>query len=139
MMAITKDLEIRVNGDTAFFTEKFYVYQNDRGIDLYIKISMSRLQIGNKNISLLSELEGAVGAATILKPNKTIISKNELEIIDDTLRFTIDKSLTDELDEVGMYKLQFHTQYFSYQPNPLNKMRLSQYQIYNCLYIFRII
>ena len=107
-MAITKDLEIKISGDQAAFTEKFYVYQNDRGIDLYIKISMYRLQIGNKNISLLSELEGATAAATILKPNNTIIGRSELEIVDDTLRFTIDKSLTDELDEIGMYKLQFH-------------------------------
>ena len=44
----------------------------------------------------------------ILKPNNTIIGRSELEIVDDTLRFTIDKSLTDELDEIGMYKLQFH-------------------------------
>lgn len=107
-MAISKNLEIKINNDQASFNEKFYVYQNDRGIDLYIKISMSRLQIGNKNISLLSELEGATAAATILKPNNTIIGRSELEIVDDTLRFTIDKTLTDELDEIGMYKLQFH-------------------------------
>ena len=107
-MAIYKNMDIKISNEQAMFNEKFYVYQNDRGIDLYIKISMSRLQIGNKNISLLSELEGATAAATILKPNNTIIGRSELEIVDDTLRFTIDKTLTDELDEIGMYKLQFH-------------------------------
>ena len=46
-MAISKNLEIKINNDQASLNEKFYVYQNDRGIDLYIKISMSRLQICN--------------------------------------------------------------------------------------------
>ena len=31
-MAISKNLELKINNDQASFNEKFYVYQNDRGI-----------------------------------------------------------------------------------------------------------
>ena len=51
-MAITKDLEIKINNDQASFTEKFYVYQYDRGIELNIKVSLSKMQIGGRNTSL---------------------------------------------------------------------------------------
>lgn len=107
-MAITKDLEIKINGDTAAFTEKFYIYQNDRGIELNIKVSMPKLQISKRNVSLLAELEGASGGAIILKPNGDVIGQNNIVIADEFIKFTINHELTDDLDEVGIYKLQFH-------------------------------
>lgn len=107
-MAITKDLEIKINGDTAAFTEKFYIYQNDRGIELNIKVNMPKLQISKRNVSLLAELEGASGGAIILKPNGDVIGQNNIVIADEVIKFTINHELTDDLDEVGIYKLQFH-------------------------------
>ena len=53
-MAITKELELKINGDQAAFTEKFYIYQHDRGIDLSIKVSMPKLQINKKKASMLA-------------------------------------------------------------------------------------
>lgn len=107
-MAITKDLEIKINNDQASFTERFYLYQNDRGIELNIKVSMSKLQIGSKNTSLIAELDGATCGAIILKPNGTVIGRNNLAIVDDVIKFVIDKDLTDDLDEIGTYSVQFH-------------------------------
>lgn len=107
-MAITKDLEIKINGDKANFTEKFYIYQNDRGIELNIKVSMPKLQINKRNVSLLAELEGATGGAIILKPNGEVVGQKNIVIADDVIKFTINHELTDELDEVGTYKVQFH-------------------------------
>ena len=107
-MAISKNLEIKINNDTAEFNEKFYVYQNDRGIDLYIKISIPKLQIGSRSVSMLSELEEAKASVTILKPNGDVLGRKNLEIIDDAVKFVIDKELTNDLDEVGIYKMQFH-------------------------------
>ena len=107
-MAITKDLEIKINNDQASFTERFYLYQNDRGIELNIKVSLSKLQIGNKSTSLISELDGATCGAIILKPNGTVIGRNNLTIVDDVIKFVIDKDLTDDLDEIGTYSVQFH-------------------------------
>ena len=107
-MAITKDLEIKINGDQAAFTEKFYIYQHDRGIDLNIKVSLPKLQMSKRSVSILSELEGASCGAIILKPNGEIVGRSDIPISDDLIRFTIDHDLTDELDEVGIYKVQFH-------------------------------
>lgn len=107
-MAITKYLEIKINGDKANFTEKFYIYQNDRGIELNIKVVIPNLQIGRRYLSLLRDLNDAMCKATIQKPNKEIICKDNGIISNDMIIFTIDHELTDDLDEVGFYKIQFH-------------------------------
>lgn len=107
-MAITKDLEIKINNDQASFTERFYLYQNDRGIELNIKVTLSKLQIGSRNTSLIAELDGASCGAVILKPNGTVIGRDSIPIVDDVIKFTIDRSLTDDLDEIGTYSIQFH-------------------------------
>lgn len=107
-MAIVKDLEIKISGDKAKFNECFYVYQYDRGIDLNIKIVMSKVQIGSKDISLLSGLEDSFAGVRILKPSGEIINREKVVIEDNNVKFTIDHDLTDELNEIGFYKLQFH-------------------------------
>lgn len=107
-MAISKELEIKISGDSAAFTEKFYIYQNDRGIELNIRVNMSKLQISNGNTSLLADLEGGTCGAVIQKPNGEVIGKSGLGISDNVIKFIIGHDLTDDLDEVGMYKLQFH-------------------------------
>ena len=107
-MAISKNLEIKINNDQATLNEKFYIYQYDKGIDLYIKINLSKLQIVGNSISLLTELNGGSAGVTILKPNGDVIGKSDLTITDNQLKFTIDATLTDDLEEVGIYKMQFH-------------------------------
>lgn len=107
-MAISKNLEIKINNDQATLNEKFYIYQYDKGIDLYIKINLSKLQIVGNSTSLLTELNGGSAGVTILKPNGDVIGKSDLTIADNQLKFTIDATLTDDLEEVGIYKMQFH-------------------------------
>ena len=107
-MAITKDVDIKINREKANFTEKFYVYQGDRGIVLNIKVSVSKLHFTKGNTSLLSDLEGATCGAIILKPNGEAIIRDGMLISDNVIKFTIDHSLTDDLDEIGIYKVQFH-------------------------------
>ena len=106
-MAISKDLEIKINNDQASFTEKIYLYQYDRGIELNIKISLSKMQI-RSNASLLSDFNGATCGAIILKPNGDVISRKNLSMIDNVVKFVIDRELTDDLDEIGIYSIQFH-------------------------------
>lgn len=107
-MAITKDLEIKINDEQARFNENFYIYQNDRGIKLNIKINMPKLQVGSRATSLLKGFDGAKGGVIIVKPNGEVSNRSDLPIINERIQFIIDKSLTDDLDEVGVYKLQFH-------------------------------
>lgn len=101
-MAITKDLEIKINGDKAAFTDKFYIYQNDRGIELNIKVSVPKLQISKRNTSFLTKFEGSSGGARILKPNGSVIDQNNIHISDNFIKFTINHELTDDLDEIGI-------------------------------------
>lgn len=49
-----------------------------------------------------------VYAATILKPNGDIVSRKKSVIADNTITFVIDKEFTDQVDEIGIYKIQFH-------------------------------
>jgi len=107
-MAITKDLKIKINGDKAAFTENFYIYQNDRGVELNIKVSMPKLKISKRTTSLLAELDGATGGAIIVKPNGDVVMGKNVFVSNDILKFTIDHELTDDLDEIGMYQIQFH-------------------------------
>lgn len=107
-MAIIKNLEIKINGEEANFLEKFYIYQNDRGIELNIKVTIPSLEVGRRYTSLLRGLNGAMCKATIQKPNKEIISKDNGAIYNDMIVFTIDHDLTDDLNEIGFYKIQFH-------------------------------
>ena len=69
---------------------------------------MPKLQISKKNTSLLAELEGASGGAIILKPNGDVVGQKDIVIADNVIKFTITHELTDELDEIGMYQVQFH-------------------------------
>ena len=85
-MAIIKNLEIKINGEEANFLEKFYIYQNDRGIELNIKVTIPSLEVARRYTSLLRGLNGAMCKATKQKPNKEI----------------------DDLNEIGFYKIQFH-------------------------------
>ena len=38
-MAISKNVEIKVRDDKATLSEKIFIYQNDKGIDLYFGIT----------------------------------------------------------------------------------------------------
>ena len=107
-MSISKDLEIKISGDKAAFTEKFYIYQNDRGIELNIRINTYKLLISNGAASLLDGLEGGTCGVIILKPNGQVVGRSGLSITDGAIKFVIDHDLTNDLDDIGMYQVQFH-------------------------------
>lgn len=105
-MSITKELELRVFDGKAKLNEDVYIYQNDRGIDLKLKLNRSIFKSSMKSLMFGS---GAMFAsATILKPNGGVTSKSKVVVVNDTITFTIDKSFTDDLDEIGIYSVQFH-------------------------------
>ena len=47
-------------------------------------------------------------SATIMKPNGELIGRRRSIVIDNTITFIIDKDLTDQMDEIGTYQVQFH-------------------------------
>ena len=107
-MGIYKKLDIKISDDNARLSEKFYIYQNDRGIELQLKINLSRVNFrATKRLVYVDSGEIFVGA-TILKPNGVVIGREKVELVDDIIKFTIDEDLTDDIDEIGIYKVQFH-------------------------------
>ena len=107
-MSIIRDLELKVSNGEARLNEDIYVYQKDRGVELRFKLDFIRNNYRSTVRSLLFDVKDVYVAATILKPNGSLISRKKSTVVDNTIIFTIDKSFTDEVDEIGTYKIQFH-------------------------------
>ena len=107
-MAISKHLDMKISKGEATLNEDFYVYQHDRGIELRIKANLSRFHFKSSRMRLNFENDSVFVGATILKPNGEVIGRDKIELIDDIIRFEIDRELTDDIDEIGIYKIQFH-------------------------------
>ena len=107
-MSIVKNLEIKVNNGEAKLSENIYIYQNDRGIELKLKLNLVNNNSHSAIRSSLFEADTIFAAATILKPNGELIGRDKTIIKDNTITFRIDKDFTDNVDEIGIYKIQFH-------------------------------
>ena len=105
-MSITKELELRVFDGKAKLNEDVYIYQNDRGIDLKLKLNKSIFKSSMR--SLVFDGGTVFASATILKPNGDTTSKNKVVVVNDTITFTINKDFTDDIGEIGIYNVQFH-------------------------------
>lgn len=108
-MAISKNITITIKQTKASPSEKIFIYQGDFGIDFYFTLNQFSYDIRNE-INLTSELNNdAYAGVTVLCPNGTTFDKDPFPITDDgCLKFTITKDLTDELSDIGVYRLQFH-------------------------------
>ena len=107
-MAIYKNMDIKISDGIAKLNERFYVYQNDRGVELHLKIDLFGTTFRSNRRRLSFSNESVFVGATILKPNGSVIGRDKIEIEDNTIKFIIDKDLTDDIDEIGIYKIQFH-------------------------------
>ena len=107
-MSIVKNLEIKVNNGEAKLSENVYIYQNDRGIELKLKLNLVNNNSRSAIRSSLFDTDNIFAAATILKPNGELIGRGKTIIKDNTIIFRIDKDFTDNVDEIGIYKIQFH-------------------------------
>ena len=107
-MSISKDLDMRIKDGVASLSENFYIYQDDGGIELRLKVNYAKLGFKSFKRTLSFSNTSIFVGTTILKPNSEVIVREKVEVFDDIIRFQIDKSLADDLDEIGVYKIQFH-------------------------------
>lgn len=107
-MSIIKNLEVKINNGEAKLSEEVYVYQRDRGVELKIKLNMIEINSTSSERSTLFEVNTMYAGATILKPNGDTIGRRKTIVKDNIITFTIDKEFTDEVNEIGTYKIQFH-------------------------------
>ena len=102
-MSIRRDVTLTVNGNRSTLDSNIYIYMNDGGITLNIKILNLEYIIN----SLTTPVRNA--SALVLKPNKNeTFTINNLEVDGDKIIFDISNDMTNELDEVGIYKVQIH-------------------------------
>ena len=107
-ISISKNLDIKIVNGQAKLSEKFYVYQNDRGIELRLKVNLSKFSFKSNYSTYTGVDEDILVGATILKPSKEVISRDRVLLKDSIIRFKIDEDITDDIDEIGVYKIQFH-------------------------------
>lgn len=88
---------------------KLVVYKDDYGLDIYFEIKRKTYKFKKNNSeNILDSYNGAFVDAYLKNPKgEVIIVKNNPVIEDSKLKFTITHDLTDEIDEVGKYTVQF--------------------------------
>lgn len=85
------------------------VYKDDYGLDIYfnIKKKIYKFQKDNEE-NILNSYDGAFVDAYLINPiGEKIEIKNKPIIEDSKIKFTITKDLTDDMNEIGFYTLQF--------------------------------
>ena len=101
-MAISKNVEIKVRDDKATLSEKIFIYQNDKGIDLYFGIT------GLNYMFPQGGFKGVYATASLMKPDGSTTLINGLRFENEKIKFSITQEMTNELTEVGTHTLQFH-------------------------------
>lgn len=109
-MAIRKDLEIRINNNTAVLNVPLFIYELDHGIELYFKLFDYKYKYDKDPDNILNSNDDDILEAytTIVNPTGYELTQINGELVNDTVKFVIDSKYTDELDEIGTYTLQIH-------------------------------
>ena len=126
-MAISRDITITVNNNTAKTNKTIYLYLGDGGLILNITVAESNFNVGDfnftpKNIKNLALSSNSIYASVCIeKPNGDKINSIKYPIIDGMFSFEFTKDIIDEMDEVGKYQLQVHM----YDSDNLNANRIT--------------
>lgn len=112
---ITKDVTITVNGSTATLDEPLYFYQFDRNIDILFTIRNFKFDFRTgtqQEVNIVNNSNASYATIRVLKPNtvpeenRKFVSDTKLELKDGKVIFTVTKDFIDEIEEIGVYKLQ---------------------------------
>ena len=96
-----------VNNTTAALNEPLQIYQHDRGIILRIKVLKYKYTYGKtEEVNMLTDSDMFSARAILLAPNGRKIGLDRQPFEDDCVIVNISHDMTDELAEVGKYKLQ---------------------------------
>lgn len=105
---ILRELIMTINNSTASLNEPLQIYQRDRGITLKIKVLRYKFMF-NKTVEEDIIVDSSIisARALILKPDgKTIFECPRTPVEDDCVIIHINLDWTDELIEIGQYRLQ---------------------------------
>lgn len=109
-MTISKDITIKILGNQSRLDENIYVYEKDNGVIFNFKLMQYKYKYDKDPDNILNSNATDVLDAytTIVNPLGEELEQLNGEVIDDVVKFTLDKTYTDQLTEIGIYKLQIH-------------------------------
>ena len=100
---ITKNVTIKVVDDKATLSDKIILYQHDKGIEILFTVSGFNYKFKKDNYT------SVVVDGRIQKPSGTVMFVDNMVISGtNKIKFIIDETMTDELEEIGSHKLQIH-------------------------------
>ena len=109
-MSIRKDLVIKIANGLASLDMPLRIYEKDHGIELRFKLMDYKYKYDKDPDNILNSNKEDILEAytTIVNPSGYELTQINGEVIDDTVKFMIEDSYTDELEELGIYRLQIH-------------------------------
>ena len=107
---ISRDITVTIKQGKATMKEPLTIYEGDYGIEFSFTLLKFQYKFANTAENIISTLNEDVLEAytTIVNPQGDELSQQNGEVIDNTIKFTVTKDMTDELTEIGTYQLQFH-------------------------------
>ena len=117
-MSISRTLMVTLNQDKANTEDKFYIYRDDVGVDIYVEISNLEYQFNKKK-------NGYRKADVLFKtPSGDIYKVENLQIRESKIKFSFTQDIVDKMQEIGKYELQFQL-----YDNALNRLSLPPYKL----------
>lgn len=109
-MSIRKDVTVKITNNNATLDMPLQIYELDHGIELRFKLMDYKYKYTKDPQNILNSSDEDILEAytTIINPKGYELQQINGEVKDDIVIFVIDSSYTDEIDEIGTYKLQIH-------------------------------
>ena len=100
-MSISKTLIVTLNQDKSKPKEKFFIYRNDVGVDMYIELSNLTYQFDNKRNNF------KYANAVFRTPEGKVFTVDYLDIVDNKVVFSFTPSVIKNMQVIGKYEVQF--------------------------------
>ena len=100
-MSISKTLIVTLSQDKSKPKEKFFIYRNDVGVDMYIELSNLTYQFDNKRNNF------KYANAVFKTPEGKVFTVDYLGIVDNKVVFSFIPSVIKNMQVIGKYEVQF--------------------------------
>ena len=109
-MAIIKDVTVKINNGTATLDTPVQFYEKDHDVELRFRLMDYKYKYDKDPQNILNSVDEDILEAytTIVNPRGYELEQINGVVKNDIVIFRLDPTYTDELDELGTYKLQIH-------------------------------
>lgn len=107
---ISRDITIKILGNQSRLDESIYVYEKDNGVIFNFKLMEYKYKYDKDPNNILNSNASDILEAytTIVNPLGQELQQLNGEVVNDIVKFTLDKTYTDQFIEIGIYELQIH-------------------------------